>query len=110
MRHRVRLFYVMVAAFVIAACGLMILNRLDGDIAVMQDTAREIRLRQLAVETEKSDMQQELAIKDTDSYIRDMARTRYGYLMPGEIRFKVVNPEVLYDAPEEAVAQPEEAL
>lgn len=108
MRHRVRLFYVLVGAFVIAACSLMVINRLDGDIAVLQDTVRETRLRQLAVEAEKSDMQQELAIKDTDSYIREMARTQYGYLMPGEIYFKVVNPEVLYDAPETAVAEAEE--
>ncbi len=108
MRHRIRLLYVMVCAFVIAACGLMVMNRLDGDIAVLQDTVRETRLRQLAVETEKSDMQQELAIKDTDSYIREMARTQYGYLMPGEIRFVVVNPEALYDAPDTAVAEVEE--
>ena len=98
MRKRLKLFYVMVAAFVIVAAGLMTLNRLDQDIAVMEDTAREIRLRQVAVESEKSDMQKELAMKDTPSYIRDKARTLYGYMMPGEIKFVVVNPEVLYDA------------
>ena len=100
MRKRIKLFYVMVAAFVIVAAGLMALNRLNQDITVLQDTARETRLRQLAVETEKSDMQKELAIKDTDSYIREMARSQQGYLMPGEIRFEVVNPEVLYEGGE----------
>ena len=97
-RKRIKLFYVLVASFVIVAGGLMTLNRLDRDISVLQDSARETRLRQLAVEAEKSDMQKELAIKDTDSYIREMARSQYGYLMPGEIRFVVVNPEALYDA------------
>ena len=110
MRRRIKLFYVMVAAFVIVAAGLMTLNRLNQDITVLQDTARETRLRQLAVETEKSDMQKELAIKDTDSYIREMARSQQGYLMPGEIRFEVVNPEALYEGgevPEEAAEDSE---
>ena len=108
MRRKLKLFYVLVAAFVIAAGGLMALNRLDQELTVLQDTAREVRLRQVAVETQKSDIQKELALKDTDGYIREMARTMYGYLMPGEIRFVVVNPEVLYDAeetPEVAIAE-----
>ena len=111
MRKRIKLFYVMVAAFVIVACGLMAMNRLDQDISVLQDTARETRLRQLAVEAKKSDMQKELAIKDTDSYIREMARSQHGYLMPGEIRFEVENPEALYEdgeAPQAVVAEDSE--
>ena len=42
-------------------------------------------------------MQKELAIKDTDSYIREKARSMYGYLMQGEILFLVENPEALYE-------------
>lgn len=111
MRKRIKLFYVMVAAFVIVACGLMAMNRMDQDISALRDTARETRLRQLAVETQKSDMQKELAVKDSDSYIRELARSQYGYLMPGEIRFVVVNPEVLYEGgevPQAAVAEDSE--
>ena len=105
MRKRIRLFYVLVAAFVITAGGLMALNRLDQDISALQDTARETRLRQLAVETEKSNIQKELAIKDSDAYIREMARSKYGYLMPGEIRFVVINPEALYGTEEAPQAE-----
>ena len=97
MRPRIKLIYVLTAAFVIIASGIMALNRMDGDIAVLEDIARETRLRQLAVETEKSEMQKELAIKDTDSYIREKARSMYGYLMQGEILFVVENPEALYE-------------
>ena len=97
MRPRIKLIYVLTAAFVIIASGIMALNRMDGDIAVLEDIARETRLRQLAVETEKSEMQKELAIKDTDSYIREKARCMYGYLMQGEILFVVENPEALYE-------------
>ena len=97
MRPRIKLIYVLAAAFVIIAGGIMALNRMDRDIAVLEDTARETRLRQLAVDTQKSEMQKELAIKDSDSYIREKARTMYGYLMQGEILFVVENPEVLYE-------------
>ena len=96
MRKRIRLLYVIVIAFVIVAGGLMTLNRLDQEIAVLEDTARETRLRQLALETENGNMRQEIAIKDTDSYIRKMARRDNRFLMPGETRFVVVNPEALY--------------
>ena len=97
MRKKIKLFYVAVAAFVIIAGGLITLHRLNADIAVLQDTERETKLEQLRVNTEKSDMQQEIAIKDSPDYIRDMARTMYGYLMPDEIKFVVVNPEALWD-------------
>ena len=83
MRPRLKLLPVLVTAFVIAACGMITINRLDQDIAVLQDVAKETRLRQLAVEAEKSTLQQEIAIKDTDAYIIEKARSLYGYLMPG---------------------------
>ena len=97
MRKKIKLFYVAVAAFVIIASGLITLHRLNADIAVLEDTAREAQMEQLRVNTEKSDMQQEIAMKDSPAYIRDMARTMYGYLMPEEIKFVVVNPEALWD-------------
>ena len=100
MRPRIKLIYVLAAAFVIAAGGLMTMNRMDGEIAVLEDTARETRLRQLEANAQQSEMQKELAIKDTDSYIRDKARSMYGYLMQGEIYFVVENPEALFDEEE----------
>ena len=99
MRHRIRLLYVVAAAFVIAASGLMIINRLDQDIAVMRDINAEIRLQQVAVSAQQSDYLQEPARKEAPVYIRTMARG-YGYLMPGEILFEVVNPEVFDDVGE----------
>ena len=96
MRKRIRLLYVIVIAFVIVAGGMITLNRLDQEIAVLEDTARETRLRQLALETENGNMRQEIAIKDTDSYIRKMARKENRLLMLGETRFVAVNLEALY--------------
>ena len=102
LRKRVRLLYVVVAAFVIAAGGMITINRLDQDIVTLQDTSRTVRLRQLEVEAQKSEMLQEISQQDKDSYIMEMARRYYGYLLPGEIRFVVVNPESLYDQEPEA--------
>lgn len=105
MRSRLKLFPVLVAAFVIAACGMIAMNRLDGDIAVLQDVAKETRIRQLQLDAQKSDMIQEINNMDSDSYIIEKARSLYGYLMPGEIRFVVTNPESLYDTPEAMVVE-----
>lgn len=109
MKRRIKLFPVLVMAFAIIACGLVTMNRLDGDIAVLEDTAQETQRRKLDAEAARSALQQEIAIKDTDSYIMEKARSLYGYLMPGEIRFVVVNPDSLYDAPEDAVVAQETA-
>lgn len=38
----------------------------------------------------------ELSKAETDAFVENEARTKYGYLKPGEIRFVVTNPEVLY--------------
>ena len=103
MRRRMKLFPMLVAVFVMIACTIITLNRLDTDIAALEDVAQETKLRQLALESEQSAMRQELALKDTDSYIMEKARTLYGYLMPGEIRFEVSNPDSLYDTPEAIV-------
>lgn len=96
MRRRVKLLYVLVAAFVIAVSGLLALKRLDQDIVHLEDVSTQMKLEQRAREAEQSKLQKELDIKDTDSYIRNTARSLYGYLMPGEILFRVSNPEALY--------------
>ena len=104
MQRRIKLFYVLVAAFVIAACGMMTINRLDNDITILEEEYTDLHLEQVGVEAQQSKLKEELDIKDTDGYIREKARLQ-GYMMPDEIRFVVTNPEVLYDTPEEAVVE-----
>ena len=109
MRRRVKLLYVLVAAFVIAVSGLLALKRLDQDIVHLEDVSTQMKLEQRAREAEQSKLQKELDIKDTDSYIRNTARSLYGYLMPGEILFRVSNPEALYGEGEMPVLEITEA-
>ena len=40
-------------------------------------------------------LQEQVRLAATDQFIANEARTKYGYLFPGEIRFVVINPEVL---------------
>ena len=108
MRLRIKLIYVLAAAFVIIAGGIMTINRLNGGIAVLEAAYTQTRLEKLKVDAEKSEMQQELAIKDEDSYIRNKARTLYRYLNQGEILFVVENPEALYEEGEAPQTNPEE--
>lgn len=98
MRSRIRIFPVLVMLFVIAACGLIALQSLDGDIAVLEDTVREREITLRGVQNEQSALEEEINNKDDSNYIIEKARG-LGYLMPGEIRFVVINPEVLYDVP-----------
>ena len=56
-------------------------------------------------------LQEQVRMAETDQFIASEARTKYGYLFPGEIRFVVTNPEVLglpprTDNPLEGVQQP----
>ena len=108
MRPRIKLIYVLAAAFVIVAGGVMAMNRLGGDIAVLEADLTQTRVKATEIEAEQSKMKQELAIKDTDSYIRNKARTMYHYLSQGEILFVVENPEALYEEGEAPQTNPEE--
>ena len=40
-------------------------------------------------------LSEQVRLAETDQFIASEARTKYGYLFPGEIRFVVTNPEVL---------------
>ena len=97
MRPRIKLIYVLAIAFVIAAGGVMAINRLNGEIADLEDKVTQGRLDKAAVNAEGSEMEAELSDVDSDSYIRNKARTLYHYLSQGEILFVVENPEALYE-------------
>ena len=94
---RVKITTLLIVLFAVAAVGLLVVNRQKGDIALLNETARDLRSQKVEVESERSALQYELSIADSEDYIAEKARTLYGYLLPGEIRFKVVNLDALYD-------------
>ena len=94
---RVPLSLVLTALLVVVAAGKTVLSRLDEDIGRLNISLRQSKLKLVEAEAQKSDLQRELAISDTDEYIAAQARKLYGYMMPGEIRFVVTNPDALYE-------------
>ena len=41
-------------------------------------------------------LKDQLQRAESDAYIANIARTEYGYIAPGEIRFVITNPSVLW--------------
>lgn len=93
---KVRVLSLSVLMFAIIACGLLILNRQAQDIALLEAAAKETQLKKIEVESLRSDLSKELNNSESNAYIAEKARSLYGYLAPGEIRFIVTNPEALY--------------
>ena len=96
MRPRIKLIYVLAAAFVIIAGGIMAMNRLNGEIADYEVQYTTVRINEREMQAEESKLNQEWAQRDSDSFIRNKARTEHHYLSQGEILFVVENPEALY--------------
>ncbi len=69
------------------------------DKMVQEENQNRVRLAE--IQKEKLALETELSISGTDAYIENQARTKYGFLKPGEIRFVITNPEALYGDGEE---------
>lgn len=84
----------------IVCCAILLMGwvwstRYDGGIArlnVMIDEAGSLVYEK---EREILRLSEQVRLAETDQFIATEARTKYGYLFPGEIRFVVTNPEVL---------------
>lgn len=103
MKKRFRLFDLCIAVILIIAVSLLLNNHLNARQAALEAERQSLRLEQIALESVKSSLQSELNRKDTDSYIIQVAREEYFYLMPGEILFKVSNIDDLYAVHEVSV-------
>lgn len=95
-RRKVPLLNLAVYAFVILAIGMMIINRLDGDIQQLRTRKADVNLTLLDKQREKSENIDEISRKDTEKYIVEIARSE-GYMYKGEIKYIISNPELLYD-------------
>lgn len=55
------------------------------------------------LENKENSLQATLAALGTESFIENLARTRYGYMKSDDIRFVITNPEVLYGTQDSTV-------
>lgn len=81
---------------VIAAIFSVINNNLNSELkelkALVDEGGQLVSLKQKEVMA----LADQLNLATTEDFIANEARTQYGYLAPGEIRFVVTNPEALW--------------
>lgn len=99
--YRLRYTQVSALALVAALCLVIavftiINSRLDEGLSQMRGLVEEASYLTSMQQKELQDLQHKLQLAATDDFIANEARTQYGYLSPGEIRFVVTNPEVLW--------------
>ncbi len=104
MQKHVKVITVVILAVTLVICALLVVNRLNGDIENMQNKVKAAELELRVVENLQGEINTEITNMNKESYIIAKAR-ELDFLMPGEMRFVVVNPEVLADAPENAVVE-----
>ncbi|NLC33363.1 MAG: hypothetical protein GX781_08705 [Clostridiales bacterium] len=82
--------------FIIVAIFSVINNNINTQLkewkALVDEGSYLVTLKQKEV----VELADQLVLASTDEFIASEARTQYGYLAPGEIRFVVTNPEVLW--------------
>ena len=96
MKKNIRVFPVIVLVTCIIAVTMVINQHLNRSLVELRTLSGQVRMEQIDLESEKSSLEQEIYRKDQDSYIIQIARHEYGYLLPGEIRFQVTNIGDLY--------------
>lgn len=89
-------------------CGVIIytynagISQMDTKIAIMKQDEGQYRVQLTQLQKEQRALRDEIEQAGTDAYIENKARTEYGFLKPGEIRFEITNPEALYSDKETA--------
>ena len=96
MKKRFRVFDLVVIIVLVLAVTLVLNNHLNSRHAALEAEYKALRMEQIELDSIKSALQSELHRSDTDAYIMEVAREDYGYLMPGEILFRVSNIDSLY--------------
>ena len=104
MRKRIKLVTVLIVAITVVVCALLWIDQLNDEISGLEKNLKQAEVELRRAEQEVGDANAEIKNMDQPSYIISRAR-ELGYLMPGEIRFVVVNPEVLTDNPEDAIVE-----
>lgn len=101
--HLYRLRYVQVPGIVVLTAMLMVIavfslinSRLDSGISQLRGLVEEASYLTAMKQKEVYELALKLEMAGTDDFIANEARTQYGYLAPGEIRFIVTNKEALW--------------
>ena len=89
-------WYALVVAFcAILLIGWQALSLFDHGISRLRLDIQHESENAFQKEREVLTLAARVRMAQTDQFVINEARTKYGYLFPGEIRFVVVNPEAL---------------
>lgn len=94
--RRVRYMTLFVVLAVVGIAFVATNNHIQSSTANMAKQESQSRIQLSNIQNKKLSLEAELSVAGTDAYIENEARTRYGYLKPGELRFVITNPEALY--------------
>ena len=89
-------FTLILICVVMIAVTVTLVNAINVNIEYLETTRKQLRYEQISLDAEQSAYQNELNQANKDSYVIRIAREKYGYLMPGEIRFHISNIDELY--------------
>lgn len=89
-------YYVLAIAFVaILLMGWVWSENHNHEIDRLMASIEMANEQVFAKERENLKLDERVRLAASDNFIANEARTKYGYIFPGEIRFVVTNPEVL---------------
>ncbi|MDD4080049.1 MAG: septum formation initiator family protein [Eubacteriales bacterium] len=89
-------FYVLLIAFIaILLMGWILSENYNHEIDRLRAYIEAANEQVFARERENLKLADQVRLAASDNFIANEARTKYGYIFPGEIRFVVTNPEVL---------------
>ena len=100
MRKRVRVLSVVLVMICMTLVFCWSSGNLQSTLSELSDQYEQSRVKLTALESAQSDLRQTLENAGSDEFIENQARTRYGYMMPDEIRFVITNPDALYGTQE----------
>lgn len=103
--RRLKPFPLFVFTLMVIAITALSASHIRGNISYYEDELLKKKMEQIELEARISSLEREISMADDDSYIIDVARTRYGYLMPGEVCFKVTNISSVMDNPEVEIVE-----
>lgn len=92
----VSILWLLCMLLLIAIAYALISNHLSKQVIALARQEDSLRIRIMELEKEEKNLRDKVDLSKSDSFIENEARTRYGYLKPGEIRFVITNPEALY--------------
>lgn len=82
--------------FILIAIASVINSNLNAELKHLSSLVDEGSYLVAQKQREVAALADQLILASTDEFIATEARTQYGYLAPGEIRFVVTNPEALW--------------